>query len=148
MVSLHSFFYLSNGHICIYFHVLYITSTTTCALHYSFTQDPPNTDDEDEMDDNLKHGGVHVDVDTEIPDNSLRLEMVGVITRSRKHATNSLLERKGKKEFKLSQMGDALKVWAETSKAKIETSRDRTEALLARVELVVKLLVQALMILA
>ncbi|RVW62573.1 hypothetical protein CK203_061606 [Vitis vinifera] len=41
-------------------------STATNALHYSSTQDPPNTDDEDEMDDNLEHGGVHVDVDTEI----------------------------------------------------------------------------------
>ena len=71
MVSLHSFFYRSNGYICIYFHVLYITSTATSALHYSSTQDPPNTDDEDEMDDNLEHGGVHVDVDIEIPDNPL-----------------------------------------------------------------------------
>ena len=60
--------------------------------------------------------------------------MVGVTTRFGKRATNPLLERKGKKESKLSQMGDVLKVWAETSKAKIETSQVRTEVLLARVE--------------
>ena len=51
------------------------------------------------MDDNLEHGGVHVDVDIEIPDDSLRPEMVGgVTTHFIKHATDSLLERKGKKE--------------------------------------------------
>ena len=102
--------------------LIFNPSTSTGVLHYSSTQDPLNTDDEDERDDNLEHGGVHVDVDTEIPDNSLRLEMVGVITRSGKRATNSLLERKGKKESRLSQMGDALKAWAKTSKARIETS--------------------------
>ena len=29
------------------------------------------------MDDNLEHGGLHVDGDTEIPDNPLRPKMVG-----------------------------------------------------------------------
>ena len=51
------------------------------------------------MDDNLEHGGVHVDVDTKIPNDPLQPEMVGgVTTRSGKHATDSLLERKGKKK--------------------------------------------------
>ncbi|RVX08197.1 hypothetical protein CK203_017697 [Vitis vinifera] len=104
-------------------------------LHYSSTQDPPNTDDEDAMDDNLEHGGVHVDVDIEILDDPLQPEMVrGVTTHSGKCATDSLLERRGKKESRLSQMGDALKAWAETSKTRTETSRARTKALLARVE--------------
>ena len=75
------------------------------------------------MDDNLEHGGVHVDVDTEIPDNPLQPEMVGgVTTHSGKRATDSLFERRGKKESRLSQMGDTLKAWAEASKARTETS--------------------------
>ncbi|RVW40375.1 L10-interacting MYB domain-containing protein [Vitis vinifera] len=51
--------------------LIFNPSTTIGALHYSSTQDPPNTDDEDEMDDNLEHGGVHVDVDTKILDDLL-----------------------------------------------------------------------------
>ena len=47
--------------------LLFNPSIATNVLHYSSIQDPPNTDDEDEMDDNLKRGGVHVDVDYEIP---------------------------------------------------------------------------------
>ena len=56
-------------------------STAISVLHYSSTQDPPNTDDEAEMDDNLEHGGVHVDVDTKIPNDPLRpvLESVQLI---------------------------------------------------------------------
>ncbi|RVW62985.1 hypothetical protein CK203_059293 [Vitis vinifera] len=95
--------------------LIFNPSTATGALHYSSTQDPPNIDDEDVMDDNLEHGGVNVDVDIEILDDSLRPKI-------------------GKKESKLSQMGDALKTWAEASKVRTETSRARTEALLARVE--------------
>ncbi|KAL6336235.1 hypothetical protein AAG906_011117 [Vitis piasezkii] len=115
--------------------LIFNPSTATGALHYSSTQDPPNTDDEDEMDDNLEHGGVHVDVDTEIPDDPPQPEMAGgVTTRSGKRVTDSLLERRGKKESRLSQMGDALKAWVEASKARTETSRARTEALLARVD--------------
>ena len=75
------------------------------------------------MNDNLEHGGVHVDVDIEIPNDPLRPEMVGeVTTRSGKCATDSLLERRGKKESRLSQMGDALKAWAKASKARTKTS--------------------------
>ncbi|RVX02399.1 hypothetical protein CK203_028409 [Vitis vinifera] len=78
--------------------LIFNPSTAIGALHYSSTQDPPNTDNKDEMDDNLEHGGVHVDVDIEIPDDPLRPEMVeGVTTHSIKHATDSLLEHKGKK---------------------------------------------------
>ncbi|KAL6318090.1 hypothetical protein AAG906_035235 [Vitis piasezkii] len=105
--------------------LIFNPSTATGALHYSSTQDPPNTDDEDEMDDNLEHGGVHVDVDTEIPDDPPQPEMAGgVTTRSGKRVTDSLLERRG----------NALKAWVEASKARTETSRARTEALLARVD--------------
>ncbi|RVW24930.1 hypothetical protein CK203_079546 [Vitis vinifera] len=90
--------------------LIFIPSTATSALHYSSTQDPPNIGGEDEMDDNLEHGGVHVDVDTEIPDNPLRPKMVGgVATHSGKRATDSLFERRSKKESRLSQMGDTLK---------------------------------------
>ncbi|RVW75092.1 hypothetical protein CK203_057890 [Vitis vinifera] len=70
--------------------LIFNPSTATGALHYSSTQDPPNIDDEDVMDDNLEHGGVHVDVDIEILDDLYDQRCRGVITRSGKCATNSL----------------------------------------------------------
>ena len=45
-----------------------------------------------------------------------------VTTHFGKRATDSLFERRGKKESRLSQMGDTLKAWAEASKARTETS--------------------------
>ncbi|RVX16294.1 hypothetical protein CK203_014328 [Vitis vinifera] len=115
--------------------LIFNPSTTTDALHYSSTQDPPNTNDEDEMDDNLEHGGVHVDVDIEIPNDPLRPEMVrGVTTHSRKRTTDFLLEHRGNKESKLNEMGDTLKAWAKASKDRTKTSQARTEALLARMK--------------
>ena len=56
-------------------------------LLYFSTQDPPNNDDEDEIDDNLQHGGVHVDVDCESLDDPLRQLVIegGVTTHSGKH---------------------------------------------------------------
>ena len=42
--------------------LIFNPSTTTSVLHYSLTQDLSNTNDEDKMDNNLQHGGVHVDV--------------------------------------------------------------------------------------
>ncbi|RVX03247.1 hypothetical protein CK203_019998 [Vitis vinifera] len=90
--------------------LIFNPSTTIGGLHYSSTQDSPNINDKDEMDDNLEYGGVHVDVNTEILDDLLRPEMVGgVTTCSGKRATDSLLECR-------------------------ETSRARIETLLARVE--------------
>ena len=59
---------------CPYFKLqglIFNLSIATSILHYLSTQDPPNTDDEDEMDDNLEHGGVHVDVGCEILNDSL-----------------------------------------------------------------------------
>ena len=88
------------------------------------------------MNDNLEHGGVHVDVDIEIPGDPPQPEMVGgVTTCSGKRVIDSLLERRGKKESRLSQMGDSLKAWIEASKGRTETSRAIIEALLARVDI-------------
>ena len=87
------------------------------------------------MDHNLEHDGVHVVVDCEILDDPLQPELVrGVTTHSRQCTSNSQLDCTSKKESRLSQMGDALKAWAKASKARIETSNTRTEALLAKVE--------------
>ena len=58
------------------------------------------------MDDNLEHGGVHVDVDTEIHNDSLWLEMVReMTTHSGKHATSSLLKCRGKKRVQIKSNG-------------------------------------------
>ena len=87
------------------------------------------------MDHNLEHDGVHVVVDCQILDDPQQPELVrGVTTHSRQCTSNSQLDCTSKKESRLSQMGDALKAWAKTSKARIETSNTRTEALLAKVE--------------
>lgn len=87
------------------------------------------------MDHNLEHDGVHVVVDCEILDDPLQPELVrGVTTHSRQCTSNSQLDCTSKKESRLSQMGDALKAWAKASKARIQTSNTRTEALLAKVE--------------
>ena len=91
-------------------------------------------DDEDEMDDNLEHGRVHVDVDCETPNNPLQLEHVGVTNRSRECTSNSSLNCRVNKEARIIQMGDAMKGWMEASKAKAETCKARIEALLAKAE--------------
>ena len=84
------------------------------------------------MDDNLEHYGVHVDVDCETPNNPLQLEYIGVTTGSGKRTSNSSLDFRGKKESRMSQMSDVLKAWMEAYKAKTETSKAITEALLAK----------------
>ena len=87
------------------------------------------------MDDNLQHGGVHVDVDCESPNDPLRLVIEGdVTTCSRKCTSEYCGDGKGKKESRLGQMGDALKSWAETFKVWFEAFKAKIEALLARVE--------------
>ena len=50
------------------------------------------------MDDNSEHGGVHVDVDCEIPNDPLRPELVvGVTTRSTKRTIDSQSNRGARK---------------------------------------------------
>ena len=51
-----------------------------------------------------------------------------VSTYSRKCTTDSLLDRRYKKESRLSQMGYALKAWVKACKVKTETSRVTTKA--------------------
>ena len=60
--------------------------------------------------------------------------MGGVTTRFRKHTIDSLLDRGGKKEMRISQIGDTWKARVETSKARSETSKVRTETLLVITE--------------
>ena len=47
-------------------------------LHHSSTQDLPNTDDENELDNEFLHGGIHVnlDDDDEEEEHSTRIERV------------------------------------------------------------------------
>ena len=60
--------------------------------------------------------------------------MGGVTTHFRKHTIDSLLDRGGKKEMRISQIGDTWKARVETSKARSETSKARIEALLTIIE--------------
>lgn len=86
------------------------------------------------MDDNLEHGRVHVDLDCETPRNPLQLMHGEGTTRSRKRTSNSLLDNRDMKESRISQMSDALKAWMEASEAKVEYSKTKKEALLAKAE--------------
>ena len=67
--------------------------TTINVLHYYSTQDPPNINDEDEIDHHLDHGGVHVDIDCKFPNDPQLLDIVGqVTTHAGKHTIDSLLD--------------------------------------------------------
>ena len=78
---------------------------------------------------------MHVDVDYESPDYPLRPMIEGgVTTRFGKRSSDYYGDRRGKKESRLGQMGDALKAWVAASKARSEASKAKTEALLARAE--------------
>ena len=73
------------------------------------------------MDDNIERGGVHVDVDYEIPNGPLWwLDIMGrVTTRSRKCTIDFLLHRRDMKESRSSQMGNALKAKGETTELEL-----------------------------
>ncbi|KAI5388193.1 hypothetical protein KIW84_074041 [Lathyrus oleraceus] len=100
-------------------------NNATGVLHHSSTQDPPNTDEENELDNHYHNNGsashVHVDNDSSEDD----LHEVEYITRSGKRQ----VQVRSKKEYTSHMMGEALPVWVKASLEKAKRYRDRsTEA--------------------
>lgn len=99
--------------------IIFKRSTATGVLHHSATQDPPNTDEENELENQYLNRGGCEDIHSSNED----VEEIERVTRSGKRKVQ-VKEHKFKKESKRGvQMGDALAAWADASKAKAERYR-------------------------
>ncbi|KAJ1392031.1 Myb/SANT-like DNA-binding domain protein [Sesbania bispinosa] len=92
-------------------------STATGVLHHSSNQDPPNTDEENELESQYLNVGSRVDVDNDSSDDDIH--EVERTTRSGKRSSQ-MNDPKSKKKCRSNDMGEALSAWAEASKAKAE----------------------------
>jgi hypothetical protein len=118
--------------------IIFNKNNATAVLHHSSTQDPPNTDDENELDDQYINNGsanhVHVDKDSSYDD----LHEVERITRNEKrqvhmrskygpkshHMNEALASKYGLKSH---HMNEALAAWAQVSLARTDRlRRDRS----------------------
>lgn len=100
--------------------IIFNKNTATGVLHHSSTQDPPNTDDEIELENQYRNNGVHVNLDNDSSNDDVQeLERV---TRSGKRPIQEK-EGKSKKSTRTCQMGDALAAWADASKARADRYR-------------------------
>ena len=117
--------------------MIFNKSSATGVLHHSSTQDPPNSDDENGLDNEYLHGGIHVNLDDDDDEEGEDSPMIERVTRSGKR-TIKVQDRKARKEYRNLQVGDALQAWIESSKLKadafVEASKLKAEASLARVE--------------
>ncbi|XP_061336432.1 uncharacterized protein LOC133283570 [Gastrolobium bilobum] len=104
--------------------ILFNRSTATGVLHQSSTQDPPNTDEELELENQYLNNGVHVDVNQDSSNDDL--QTIEQTTHRGKRKIQAR-ERKSYKESKTFQMADALQAWAKASKTKAEVSFARAE---------------------
>ncbi|KAI5400107.1 hypothetical protein KIW84_065153 [Lathyrus oleraceus] len=109
--------------------IIFNKNNATGVLHHSSTQDPPNTDEENELDNQyLNNGSVsHVRVNGDSSDDDLH--EVEHITRSGKRQ----VQVRSKKESTSHMMGEALSAWAKASLAKAERYRDRSVEATSRV---------------
>ncbi|KAL6541518.1 hypothetical protein OROGR_011004 [Orobanche gracilis] len=100
--------------------IIFNKNTATGVLHHSSTQDPPNTDEEIELENQYRNNGDHVNLDNDSSNDDVQeLERV---TRSGKRQIQEK-EGKSKKSTRTMQMGDALAAWADASKARAERYR-------------------------
>ncbi|KAJ1402573.1 Myb/SANT-like domain [Sesbania bispinosa] len=97
--------------------ILFNRSTATGVLHHSSNQDPPNTDEENELESQYLNVGSRVDVDNDSSDDDIH--EVERTTRSGKRSSQ-MNDPKSKKKCRSNDMGEALSAWAEASKAKAE----------------------------
>ncbi|XP_054782610.1 L10-interacting MYB domain-containing protein-like [Prosopis cineraria] len=96
--------------------IIFNRSTATGVLHHSFTQDPPNSDEENELKNQYLNSGVHRDDKDSSNDD---IQEVEHITQSGKCIIRTK-EHKSKKESRKYQMTEALAAWAEASKVRAE----------------------------
>ena len=90
--------------------LIFNKSTTTGVLHCASTQDPPNSDEENALEERLIHGGVHVNLESPTQNSVMAILKFDITTRLGKSPSDSYDERpsKSKRELMCSQMNDAL----------------------------------------
>ncbi|XP_030932475.1 uncharacterized protein LOC115958217 [Quercus lobata] len=101
--------------------LIFNESTATGVLHCSSTQDPPNFDEENALEERLIHGGVHVNLESPTQDSVMAILESDITTRLSKRPSKS------KRELMSSQMNDALQSMAKAAKARIEASKAKAE---------------------
>ncbi|XP_073221565.1 uncharacterized protein [Cicer arietinum] len=104
--------------------ILFNKNNATGVLHHSSTQDPPNTDEENELDNQYLNIGSasHVRVDEDDSDDDI--QAMERVSRSGKQKVQVI----SKKESTSQQMGHALAAWAQASLARAEKySRDKSK---------------------
>ena len=109
--------------------LIFNKSTATGVLHCASTQDPPNSDEENALEERLIHGGVHVNLESPTQDPVMAILESDITTRSSKRSSDSCDERpsKSKRELMSSQMNEALQSMVEATKARIEASKVKAE---------------------
>ncbi|GAV83466.1 LOW QUALITY PROTEIN: Myb_DNA-bind_3 domain-containing protein [Cephalotus follicularis] len=98
--------------------LIFNKSTAMGMLHYSSTQEPPNSDEENELDDEFRYSGVHVDVDLTSPDDPVVPSTGGGMSGGQTSLSKMKRKKDNKKESRSIQMGEVLMAWAEASKAR------------------------------
>ncbi|XP_059659488.1 L10-interacting MYB domain-containing protein-like [Cornus florida] len=104
--------------------VLFNTSTATGQLHYASTQDPPNTDEEQEQEDQFMNTGVHVSSTAECQDD---LDNILVEDNNPRRRESTSSDHRAKKVSKKDSISDTLGYIVEASKARIKTSLAKAE---------------------
>ena len=107
--------------------LIFSKSTATGVLHCASTQDPPNSDEENALEERLIHGGVHVNLDNPTQDPIMAILDTGITTRLSKRPSDSFNECKSKRELISSKMNDVLQLMAKATKARIETSEAKAK---------------------
>ena len=62
--------------------LIFNKSTATGVLHCAYTQDPPNSDEENALEERLFHGGVHVNLEGPTQDLVMAILEFDITTRS------------------------------------------------------------------
>ena len=90
--------------------LIFNKSTATRVLHYASTQDPPNSDEENALEERLIHGGVHVNLESLTQDPIMAILESDITIQLSKCPSDCCDERpsKSKQELMSSQMNDAL----------------------------------------
>jgi hypothetical protein len=110
--------------------IIFNKNNASGVLHHSSTQDPPNTDEENELDNQYLNNGNanHVRVDSDSSDADLH--EFERIPRSGKRQ----IQARSRRQTTSEQMGEALSAWAKASLAKARY-RDRSVEATSRVTL-------------
>ena len=92
------------------------------------TQDPPNSDEENALEERLSHGRVHVNLNISTQDPVMAILDTDITARLGKCPSDSFDKCKGKpKLIKNSQMNDALQSMDEANKVRIEANKTKAE---------------------